>query len=119
MTKFPGGGLKPGEGTVDCLRREMREEMGVEISNVSHFYTTDFFQIARFTEPPQQLLNIYYTCTLEGIPDVVLTSQPFDFEKKQEGAQVFRWEKIDMLACEDLTLPIDKVVLKKLQHLTG
>jgi 8-oxo-dGTP pyrophosphatase MutT (NUDIX family) len=24
MTKFPGGGLKPGEGTVDCLRREMR-----------------------------------------------------------------------------------------------
>ncbi|MDZ7777753.1 MAG: hypothetical protein U5L09_20120 [Bacteroidales bacterium] len=50
---------------------------------------------------------------------MVMTSQPFDFEKKQEGAQVFRWEKIDKLACEDLTLPIDKVVLKKLQHFNG
>jgi len=26
MTKFPGGGLEFGEGTIDCLKREFREE---------------------------------------------------------------------------------------------
>ena len=31
MTKFPGGGLKPGEGTIDCLKRECREELDQEI----------------------------------------------------------------------------------------
>jgi 8-oxo-dGTP diphosphatase len=47
MTKFPGGGLHFGEGTIDCLRREFREECnGQEIKNIRHFYTTDFFQKA-------------------------------------------------------------------------
>ena len=45
MTKFPGGGLHYGEGLIDCLKREFREECnGQEIENIRHFYTTDFFQ---------------------------------------------------------------------------
>lgn len=31
FTKFPGGGLEYGEGTIDCLKREMREETGCEV----------------------------------------------------------------------------------------
>lgn len=31
MTKFPGGGLIKGEGTIDCLKRECMEELGQEI----------------------------------------------------------------------------------------
>ena len=26
ITKFPGGGLEFGEGTIDCIKREMMEE---------------------------------------------------------------------------------------------
>ena len=49
MTKFPGGGLHFGEGTLNCLRREFREECnGQEIVNPEHFYTTDFYQKALF-----------------------------------------------------------------------
>ena len=43
FTKFPGGGLELGEGVLDCLKREWKEELGVEIENIRHFYTTDFF----------------------------------------------------------------------------
>ncbi|MDO8952586.1 MAG: NUDIX domain-containing protein, partial [Draconibacterium sp.] len=49
MTKFPGGGLEFGEGTIDGLKREFKEECnGQEIKNINHFYTTDFFQKALF-----------------------------------------------------------------------
>ena len=53
MTKFPGGGMDFGEGTIDCLRREFREECsGQEILNISHFYTTDFFKKLCFMKMP-------------------------------------------------------------------
>ena len=32
MIKFPGGGLEYGEGALDCLKREFKEELDVEIS---------------------------------------------------------------------------------------
>ncbi|HKK09399.1 MAG TPA: NUDIX domain-containing protein [Bacteroidales bacterium] len=115
MAKFPGGGLKLGEGAIDCLKREMMEEMSVDITNIQHFYTTDFYQEARFVEPLQQVLNIYYTCDLVQRPACDFTDKPFDFAEK-EGAQVFRWVRLQKLKEDDLTLPIDKVVLKKLQQ---
>ena len=30
-TKFPGGGLEYGEGTRDCLKREFKEEMDLDV----------------------------------------------------------------------------------------
>ena len=43
ITKLPGGGLEYGEGTIDCVVREFKEELNLEIEVESHFYTTDFF----------------------------------------------------------------------------
>lgn len=116
MTKFPGGGLKLGEGTIDCLRREFREEMDVEIMDVKHYYTTDFFQEAHFISPPQQMLNIYYLCKLVGYPELKLKDKPFDFPYEKDGAQVFRYRSLEMISPEELTLPIDKVVVEKLKR---
>ena len=31
FTKFPGGGMELGEGTRDCLRREFKEETGLDV----------------------------------------------------------------------------------------
>jgi 8-oxo-dGTP pyrophosphatase MutT (NUDIX family) len=109
MTKFPGGGLEPGEGTIGCLRRECREELGSEIEIIRHYYTTDFFQITRLIDPPQQLISIYYLININDKSAFKTTSRRFDFVPV-DGAQAFRWVPLANLSIDELTFPIDKKV---------
>ena len=114
MTKFPGGGMHFGEGTVECLRREFREECnGQEIKNIRHFYTTDFYQEALFFEN-HQLISIYYLADLEKPVKFTISDKPFDFEKMENGSQSFRWVKLKNLKTDDLSFPIDKFAGKQL-----
>ncbi len=115
MTKFPGGGLIPGEGTEDCLKREAIEEFGQEIDIISHYYTTGFFQKALFYED-HQLISIYYKARLKEPPAFKISTKEFDFQEKQNGSQSFRWESLSKLEEEDLTFPIDRVVIKMLKE---
>jgi ADP-ribose pyrophosphatase YjhB (NUDIX family) len=116
MTKFPGGGLEYGEGTIEGLRREFREECnGQEIKNISHFYTTDFFQKALFHEN-KQLLSIYYKAELENPVNFKISNKPFDFQEDKNGNQSFRWTKINNLNEAEITFPIDKFVAGKLKQ---
>ncbi|MBP6313856.1 MAG: NUDIX domain-containing protein, partial [Flavobacteriales bacterium] len=59
ITKFPGGGLEYGEGLMDCLIREIKEEIGVDALDLEHFYTTDFFQQSAFHATPMQVISVY------------------------------------------------------------
>ena len=114
MTKFPGGGLNFGEGTIDCLRREMLEECGQEIEMIEHFYTTDFYQKALFYDD-HQLISIYYKAKLKEPVRFKISHRPFDFEKMENGNQSFRWVKIETLNPDELTFPIDKYVANLLK----
>src|SRR5687767_1809370 len=81
-TKFPGGGLEFGEGTRDCLKREFKEEMDLDVRIGDHIYTTDFFQMSAFS-PDQQIIAIYYFAhALEPIK-VPLRTKSFDFDEQQ------------------------------------
>ncbi len=111
MTKFPGGALEFGEGTLDCLRREFREELGAEIEILGHFYTTDFFQVTELLPSNMQLINIYYTVRVPKPYPFKTTSRKFDFPEVVDGAQSFRWLEIETLTEEDLTLPIDRRIV--------
>ncbi len=115
MTKFPGGGLKPGEGTEDCLKREAFEEFGQEIEIISHFYTTGFFQKALFYAD-HQLISIYYRVRFKDLPSFRISTKAFDFTGEINGSQSFRWEAVAKLTEEDLTFPIDRFVLGMLQN---
>jgi 8-oxo-dGTP diphosphatase len=42
VVKFPGGGLEQGEGTIDCLKREWKEELGIDIGVLQHFTPPTF-----------------------------------------------------------------------------
>jgi len=41
---LPGGGLKKAEGLLDCARREIAEETGLEIEPLRLLYAGDFFK---------------------------------------------------------------------------
>jgi 8-oxo-dGTP diphosphatase len=115
-TKFPGGGLEFGEGTRDCLKREFKEEMNLEVRVTDHLYTTDFFQMSAFN-PEHQIISIYYKVeALEEIR-VPLRTRLFDFDESQMEVyrktgetETFRFIPWDLFSAESVTLPIDKVV---------
>jgi len=116
MTKFPGGGLEFGEGPVDCLKREFKEECnGQEIENIRHFYTTDFYQKALFYDNTQ-LLSIYYLADLKTPLQFNISEKAFDFKIIDNWGQSFRWVKIKDIKENDITFPIDKFVIRKLKQ---
>jgi 8-oxo-dGTP diphosphatase len=116
FTKFPGGGLEFGEGTRDCLKREFKEEMNLEVKVGNHIYTTDYFQMSAF-RADQQILSIYYFAhALEEIK-VPLRQKPFDFDEQQlkiyeekKEIETFRFIDWNEFSAETVTLPIDKIV---------
>ena len=116
ITKFPGGGLEFGEGTRDCLKREFKEEMDLEVVVGDHLYTTDFFQMSAFN-PEHQIISIYYFVkALEPIR-VPLRTKPFDFDERElrvyaekKETETFRFIDRAAFSEESVTLPIDKVV---------
>lgn len=109
ITKLPGGGLEFGEGTQDCIIREIKEEMNLNVEIVEHFYTTDFFVASAFNSN-SQVISIYYKIRpLENFSFSV-SEIPFNFAEKKEGAQAFRWIPIAQLSENDFTFVIDKKV---------
>jgi len=120
-TKFPGGGLEFGEGTRDCLKRELKEELGIEAEIGAHIYTTDYFQMSAF-RPDDQIISIYYFAKPLEELKVPLRDKPFDFDEKlmeiynntgeTETFRLIDWEKF---SAEIVTLPIDKIVAKMIK----
>ena len=110
MTKFPGGGLQFGEGTVDCLKREALEEFGQEIEVIRHFYTTDFYQKSFFNDN-HQLISIYYMAKFSEPEKFRIAQKSFDFEPGLKEIVSFRYKKINELNEEELSFPIERHVL--------
>ncbi len=98
IIKLPGGGLHWGEGLADCLKREWKEELGIDIAILGHFYTTDFFQASAFDQ--SQVISVYYLVTAPE--DAVITNY-VDNERSY-------WIDLQDVSADTFTLAIDKVV---------
>ncbi|MGV9012126.1 MAG: NUDIX domain-containing protein [Flavobacteriales bacterium] len=113
ITKFPGGGLEFGEGPIDCLVREVREEMDVEAQGISHFYTTSFFQRSAFRKN-EQVISIYYTFQVPEMMALEMGEVPLG--KNSETTLSFRWLPLTDQGSRQISLPIDQVVMDLLIH---
>ena len=123
-TKFCGGGLEKGEGTIDCLKREFLEEMNLKVAITRHLYTTDFYQQSAFN-PEHQIISIYYYVSALGEIKVPIRNKPFDFDEAQlkiyevkRETETFRFIEWNEFSAQTVTLPIDKIVAEmvRLEH---
>jgi 8-oxo-dGTP diphosphatase len=110
-TKFPGGGLEMGEGTIDCIIREWQEELTQQVEVIEHIYTSDFFQISAF-DNTTQIICIYYLVKPISPFSAPLLNEPFGFTIPEGITQVegVRWIDWEQFSSEAVTLPIDKVL---------
>jgi 8-oxo-dGTP diphosphatase len=115
VTKLPGGGMEYGEGTIECIRREMKEETGFDFEVIEHFYTTDFFVESAF-HPDHQVLSIYYLIKPSSELNLTIANEVFQFKSKEEGDQSFRYIPMSDLNPDVFTFPIDKVVIGLLRE---
>lgn len=105
LIKFPGGGLEFGEGLTDGLKREFKEEFGIEVEILDHYYTTDFFVPSVF-DTFSQILSVYYR---------VKTKEPFAEIQPMPGEKFkVKWIEKSKLDPEQVTLVIDKKVAQML-----
>ncbi|MEZ5018335.1 MAG: NUDIX domain-containing protein [Flavipsychrobacter sp.] len=101
--KFPGGGMELGEGAIDGLKREWKEELNIEIDVLEHFYTTDFFQPSAFDS--SQVISIYYWVKAKEQVSYIVNNNENEYSY---------WLKIADITEDTFSLPIDKIVAKRL-----
>jgi mutator protein MutT len=106
-TKFPGGGMEFGEGTIECLKREFKEELQIDVEVLRHFYTTDYYQRSYFNHD-DQIISIYYC---------VSCNESFDLQQinsEQDRSEQFRFIHLSDFSEDNVSLPIDKTVARLL-----
>lgn len=111
FTKFPGGGLEWGEGTRECLIREFKEELSIDIVPGELFYCTDFF-VASAWKATDQLISIYYLVEYPLVNELMFDSYPLPSREERE---LFRWLPLDQIGAHQFTFPIDQLVAEKLK----
>lgn len=114
FTKFPGGGLEPGEGTIDGLKREFIEECQLPIEVISHFYTTDFFVKSVFND--SQVISIYYIIRALEAPVFRISTTAFDFHGNEPAMQAFRWVSLSELEAAEMTFATEQRVVTLLKE---
>lgn len=103
--KLPGGGLEYGEGVLQCLHRELKEELDIKIKNYQHFYTQEDFIISKF-DKEIQILTIYYLIDIEEKNEIIPLNTSI---KKVE------WIDLDS-ETNPFLLPVDKLIFEKLKQ---
>lgn len=100
LWEFPGGKREIGESLDECLRRELKEELGIDITPGS------LFHIIRH-EYPEKIVELHFFCCAiqSGAPQML-------------GCEEWRW-----VAATDLPNfefpPADRPIIEMLQRLPG
>jgi ADP-ribose pyrophosphatase YjhB (NUDIX family) len=99
---IPGGKTKWGETSVDALRREIKEETNLKITNIKFVLVQDCIHSKEFYRDAHFIL-LNYTCRCVGTPRVKLNDE----------AREFRWVSLDEAMSMEINQPT-KTLLRAL-----
>lgn len=98
LWEFPGGKLELGESIQDCIKREIQEELGIEIEVREHLITIDYIYAHL-----QVTLIVHHCRHINGIP------QPLECDE-------IRWVTIDELEQYNFPTANEKIIKALQEH---
>ena len=98
---FPGGGVEEGENLVDCITRELIEELGIEVNVIKPVYRLE----------KEESIEHYLLCEYKS-GEIGSGNGPEFTEERQKDRGLYIPESIPI--CKISVLPIQKVVLDSL-----
>lgn len=110
FSKFPGGGLKLGEGVINGLKREFKEEMDIEIEPSYLFHVTESLQISRF-DNEKQVIALYYIVQSHETEKIPILNKE---ELHPNKGEVFEWIELNAFKNEMLSFESDREAAQKL-----
>lgn len=103
MIKLPGGGLELGEGVIDCLKRECKEELNIDIVVRNVFYVQENY-VSSIVNDNRQILVLYYFIDIINYEQIRIQDTHIEY---------IVWT--DLNEDNPLTLPVDKIMYEKLK----
>lgn len=114
MTKLPGGGLEFGEGPVECLIREFKEELAVDITVKQLVHTTESFVQSAFRKN-EQVIAIHYWA--ESNDEIASLTTVQSTNLGGDNHHLFEWVNVNELDIEKFTFEMDKLALNRFLEL--
>lgn len=98
---FPGGGVEEGENLVDCITRELMEELGIEVNVIKTVYRLE----------KEKDIEYYLLCEYKS-GEIGSGNGPEFTKERQSERGLYIPESIPI--CKISTLPIQRIVLNSL-----
>ena len=95
--------LEYGEGTTDCLKREFKEELNLNITVGDAFYIQENF-VPSLAKDGKQLVTLYFFATILNLQHLKI---------HDPNIQEIKW--ISLNEENPFTLPVDQIVFNKLR----
>lgn len=111
MLKLPGGGLEFGEGILECIKREFKEELDLNIMVYEQIYLTDHFIQSAFKKN-EQVIALYYW--VESLDDIKSFETIQTTRMGSQNQIRFFWEPLSDKVMDKLSFTSDQQAVRRL-----